>query len=89
MLHLSKPFELVLANTGLQKREEHLVTFPSRVAKTQIDYFLLRRGDKGLCTDCKVIPSESLSMKHRLLVMDLEVKGTRMKRVVHDQPKIK
>ncbi|XP_019244283.1 PREDICTED: uncharacterized protein LOC109224152 [Nicotiana attenuata] len=80
LLEFAKAFDLVLANTGFQKREDHLVTFRSRVAKTQIDYLLLRRGDKGLCTDCKVIPSECLSMQHRLLVMDLEVKGVRKKR---------
>ncbi|XP_019251049.1 PREDICTED: uncharacterized protein LOC109229962 [Nicotiana attenuata] len=61
----------------------------SRVARTQIDYLLLRRGDTGLCTNCKVIPSECLSTQHRLMVMDLEVKGARKKRPVYDQPKIK
>nr|XP_016506741.1 PREDICTED: uncharacterized protein LOC107824479 [Nicotiana tabacum] len=30
-------------------------------------------SDRGLCTDCKVIPSENLSTLHRLLVMDLEI----------------
>ncbi|XP_070045687.1 uncharacterized protein [Nicotiana tomentosiformis] len=49
LLDFAKAFNLVLANTGFQKREEHLVTFQSRVAKTQIDYLLLRRGDKCLC----------------------------------------
>ncbi|XP_016515439.1 uncharacterized protein LOC107832146 [Nicotiana tabacum] len=89
LLEFAKAFDLVLANMGFQKREDHLVTFRSRVAKAQIDYLLLRRGDKGLCTDCKVIPSECLSMQHRLLVMDLEVKGVGKKRAVYGQPKIK
>ncbi|XP_070058024.1 uncharacterized protein [Nicotiana tomentosiformis] len=67
LLEFAKAFDLVLANTGFQKREDHLVTFRSRVAKTQIDYLLLRRGDKGMCKDCKVIPRECLSTQHRLL----------------------
>ncbi|XP_070041636.1 uncharacterized protein [Nicotiana tomentosiformis] len=76
-------------NTGFHKREEQLVTFWSRVVMTQIDYPLLKKGDKGLWMDCKVIPSEFLSTHHRLLVMDLEIKGARKKRAVYVQPKIK
>ncbi|XP_070055997.1 uncharacterized protein [Nicotiana tomentosiformis] len=33
--------------------EEHLITFRGVVAKTQIDYLLLRRCDKGMCEDYK------------------------------------
>ncbi|XP_009779406.1 uncharacterized protein [Nicotiana sylvestris] len=58
LLDFANIFDLVLANKGFQKREGHLVTFQSRVAMTQIDYLLLGKGDKGLCTDYKVIPSE-------------------------------
>lgn len=79
----------MIANTGFQKREDHLIAFQSKVAKTQIDYLLLRRGGRDLCTDCKVIPSDCLSTQHRLLVMDLEVKRARKKRAVYGQPKIK
>ncbi|XP_070032254.1 uncharacterized protein [Nicotiana tomentosiformis] len=45
--------------------------------------------DKGMCTDCKVIPSENLTTQHRLLVMDLEIKRSRRKGAVCRQPKIK
>lgn len=31
---------------NLFQKEEHLVTFHSTVAKTQIDYLLLRKSDK-------------------------------------------
>ncbi|XP_019234952.1 PREDICTED: uncharacterized protein LOC109215358 [Nicotiana attenuata] len=61
VVEFAKAFDFVLANTSFKKREDHLVTFRSRVAKTQIDYLLLRRSDTGLCTDCEVIPSECLS----------------------------
>ncbi|XP_075104954.1 cationic amino acid transporter 4, vacuolar-like [Nicotiana tabacum] len=73
---------LFLSMSQLFKRDEHLVTFCSTVAKTQIDYLLLRRGDKGLCKDCKVIPSESLASQHRLLVMDVDIMMKRKKRVI-------
>jgi len=44
----------------LPKKEKNLVTFCSIVAKTQIDYLLLRKDDKGLSKDCKVMSSRIL-----------------------------
>ncbi|XP_070046580.1 uncharacterized protein [Nicotiana tomentosiformis] len=82
-------FELVIMNSMFSKREEHLVTFLSMVAKTQIDYLLLRRCDRGLCEDCKVIPSENLATQHRLLVMDVGILMKRKKRFVWGQSRIR
>ncbi|XP_009600867.1 uncharacterized protein [Nicotiana tomentosiformis] len=66
LLDFAKAFDLVIANSGFQKKEEHLVTFQSMVSRTRIDYLLHRRCDRGLCTDFKVIPSENISTQHRL-----------------------
>ncbi|WMV47915.1 hypothetical protein MTR67_041300 [Solanum verrucosum] len=74
-LDFAKAFELVIANSCFPKKENHLVTFRSPVAKTQIDYLLLRKGDRGLFKDCKVIPSENLTTQHKLLVMDRRLRG--------------
>nr|XP_009759817.1 PREDICTED: uncharacterized protein LOC104212294 [Nicotiana sylvestris] len=82
-------FDLVIANSSFPKREEHLVTFQNSMGKTQIDYLLYRKCDKGLCIDYKVIPSEHLTTLHRLLVVDLEIKRGRRKRAGCRQPKIK
>ncbi|XP_070021842.1 uncharacterized protein [Nicotiana sylvestris] len=68
LLDFAKAFDLVIANSSFMKRDEHLVTYQSSVAKTQIDYLLLRRCDRRLCKDCKVIPSDTLSTQHRLLL---------------------
>ncbi|KAG5597061.1 hypothetical protein H5410_038293 [Solanum commersonii] len=89
LLDFAKAFELVIANSCFPKKENHLVTFRSSVAKTQIDYFLLRKGDRGLCKDCKVIPSENLTTQHKLLVMDLEIKRARRKKIASGRPRIK
>ena len=35
-------YDLSIVNSYFRKREEHLVTFKSGSAKTQIDYFLMR-----------------------------------------------
>ncbi|KAG5580516.1 hypothetical protein H5410_051143 [Solanum commersonii] len=89
LLEFAKAFELVIANSCFPKKENHLVTFRSSVAKTQIDYLLLRKGDRGLVKDCKVIPSEDCTTQHKLLVMDLVIKRDRRKKIVADRPRIK
>ncbi|XP_075086307.1 uncharacterized protein LOC142169015 [Nicotiana tabacum] len=89
LLDFARAFDLVMANSSFPKKREHLVTFRSSVAETQIDYLLCRKSDKGLCTDCKVIPSKNLSTLHRLLVMDLEFTRKRRKRAIYSQHKIK
>ncbi|XP_009621598.1 uncharacterized protein [Nicotiana tomentosiformis] len=81
LLDFAKAFELVIANSMFPKMEEHLVTFQSTVAKTYTDYLLLRY-DRGLCKDCKVIPSESLATQHRLLVVDVGIPIRRKRKVV-------
>ncbi|XP_075086403.1 uncharacterized protein LOC142169095 [Nicotiana tabacum] len=81
--------EMVCGNSSFPKKREHLVIFWSSVAETQIDYLLCRKSDRGLCTDCKVIPIENLSTLHRLLVMDLEITKRRRKREMYSQHRIK
>lgn len=44
-------FELVVAILSFSKREENLVTFHSSVARTQIEYLLLRKADRVLYKD--------------------------------------
>lgn len=44
----ARAFELMKAKLYFPKKEDRLVTFRSAVAKTQIDYLLLRKDDRGL-----------------------------------------
>ncbi|XP_059292259.1 uncharacterized protein LOC132045710 [Lycium ferocissimum] len=85
LLDFASAFGLVIANSSFLK-EEYLVTFRNAVARTRIDYLLLRKDDKGVCKDCEVISSESFTTQHKLLVMDLE---TKRKKRVADRPRIK
>ncbi|XP_019263366.1 PREDICTED: craniofacial development protein 2-like [Nicotiana attenuata] len=55
----------------------------------EIDYLLLRRCDRGLCKDCKVVPGETLVTQHRLLVMDVGIMIRRKKRYARGQPRIR
>ncbi|XP_070017988.1 uncharacterized protein [Nicotiana sylvestris] len=89
LLDFTKAFELVIANSSFPKWEEHLVTFKSLVARTQNDYLLLKRCDRRLCEDCKVIPGETLATQHRLLVMDIGIMIWRKKRSVRGRPRIR
>ncbi|KAM3202500.1 hypothetical protein P3L10_030124 [Capsicum annuum] len=89
LLEFARAFGLVVVNSGFPKKDEHLITFRSAIARTQIDFLLLRKGDRALCRDCKVIPSENLSTQHRLLVMDLGIKKNRKRRSEECRPRIK
>ncbi|XP_045449635.1 craniofacial development protein 2-like [Melitaea cinxia] len=74
LLEAALAFDLAIANTFYQKREQHLVTYRSGLHSTQIDYILLRRNRLKSAKDCKVIPSESLVSQHRLLLLDLTLR---------------
>ncbi|XP_047253700.1 uncharacterized protein LOC107844401 [Capsicum annuum] len=60
LLDFVRDIGLVILNLSFLKKEDHLITFYRAIAKTQINVLLLRKGDKGLCKDCKVILSEHL-----------------------------
>ncbi|XP_047268681.1 uncharacterized protein LOC124898772 [Capsicum annuum] len=60
LLDFARDFGLVVVNSSFSKKEKHLVTFHSRLAKTQTDFLLLRKGDRAMCKDCKVILSKNL-----------------------------
>nr|XP_016437264.1 PREDICTED: uncharacterized protein LOC107763300 [Nicotiana tabacum] len=83
LLEYAKVFEMVIAYSCYSKKAEHLITFQSVVAKTQIDYLLLRKCDRVLCTDCMVMPSENLTTQHMLLIMYLEIRWTRKGRAMY------
>ena len=60
ILDFSSAFDLTIANTCFRKREEHLLTYKSGASCSQIDFFLVRKTDRKICLDCKVIPGEGL-----------------------------
>ncbi|XP_047258889.1 uncharacterized protein LOC124891123, partial [Capsicum annuum] len=49
LLDFARAFGLVVVNFSFSKKEEHLVTFRSRLVKTQIDFLLLKKGDRAMC----------------------------------------
>ncbi|XP_070039176.1 uncharacterized protein [Nicotiana tomentosiformis] len=89
LLNFAKAFGLVIVNSSFPKREGHFITFQNAVMKTQIDYLLLRRCDRGQCKYCKVIRGEILMTQHRHLVMDVGIILKRRKRSARGRPRIR
>ena len=65
--------ELVVGNTWFKKKPEHLVTYQSGNAATQIDLILYRRNFRKQVSNVKVILGEEIAPQHRLLVGDFRV----------------
>ncbi|XP_056697651.1 uncharacterized protein [Spinacia oleracea] len=57
-------------NTWFEKRDFDLVTYRSGDNTNQIDFFLVRNALRQCYTNCKVIPGESTTTQHRLVVLD-------------------
>ncbi|XP_047253741.1 craniofacial development protein 2-like [Capsicum annuum] len=89
LLDFARAFGMAVVNLSFSKKEDQLITFRSAITKTQIDFLLLRKGDRVLCKECKVILSEHLLTQHRLLVMDLSIKKCKKRRAGKGRPKIK
>ena len=89
ILDFSSAFDLTIANTCFRKREEHLITYKSGVSCSKIDFFLIRKSDRKICLDCKVIPGESLTTQHRVMMMDVRVKRKAKRRSHSGDPRIK
>jgi len=70
----------LIVNSYFKKKDEHLVTFKSGSTRTQIDYFLLRANSRRMGKDCKVIPSECLTMQHKLLVTNMVIRSPKRRK---------
>ncbi|KAH1214111.1 Craniofacial development protein 2 [Glycine max] len=89
ILEFSEALDLSIANTWFKKREEHLITYKSGGTCSQIDFFLIRKSDRKYCLNCKVIPGESLTTQHRVLVMDVRIRDRAKRRSPMVAPRIK
>ena len=65
--------ELVVGNKWFKKKPEHLVTYQSGNAATQIDFILYWRSFRKQVSNVKVILGEECASQHRLLVGDFRV----------------
>ncbi|VFQ72575.1 unnamed protein product, partial [Cuscuta campestris] len=89
LLEFARASDFVVANSCFPKRDDHLATFVSGVGTTQIDYLFLRRCDRVLCKDAKVIPSENVTTQHKLLVMDVMIRWEKHRRALSGNTQIR
>ncbi|KAK6756670.1 hypothetical protein RB195_014848 [Necator americanus] len=81
--------DLIIANTQYQKRKSHLITYTSGGRKTQIDFWMLRRRDRRLLQDSKVIPTDHVAAQHHLLIIDLKISRPRKRHPRTETQRIK
>ena len=76
--------DMIVANTFFKKRDSHLVTYKSGSesgsAKTQVDYCLVRKGQRKLLKDIKVVPSEECITQHKPVICNLKIKKVKSNR---------
>ncbi|KAK6749186.1 hypothetical protein RB195_001656 [Necator americanus] len=81
--------DLIIANTQYRKRKSHLITYTSGSRETQIDFWMLRRRDRRLLQDSKVIPTDHVAAQHHLLIMDLKISRPRKRHPRTETQRIK
>ncbi|XP_042504708.1 uncharacterized protein LOC122081598 [Macadamia integrifolia] len=89
MLDFATSYDFCIAKTFFEKREEHLITYKSGQHTSQIDFFFMRRSDRMLCKDYKVIPRESPTSQHQLVILDVYLRKRKCKKIQQIFPKIK
>ncbi|XP_071740545.1 uncharacterized protein [Rutidosis leptorrhynchoides] len=75
ILEFAIAHELVVANSFFRKRDAQLATFHSGGRRTQIDFFLLRKGELRTCRDCKNLHGAKAETFRATLTDRLSVEG--------------
>ena len=58
--------DMAVGKTLLKKRVSHLVTYDSGLSKTQLDYCLVRRGQRKFLKDIKVLCREEYHITYAI-----------------------
>jgi len=77
ILEFGDAMEMVVCNTLFKKEDKKLVTYESGGVSSTIDYLLMRKCDKRMVTNVKVIAGEEVVSQHRLLIGDYKIEGMR------------
>ena len=59
---------MVMSNTLFKKEYPKLITYESGDNRSMIDYLMVRKTDRCLVKDVKVIPSEECVPQHRMAI---------------------
>ena len=89
LLEVAEAADMTTLSTMFKKRRNHLITYKSGGNETQFDYIMVRKADRKLVMDCKVIHGEPVVTQHRLLIVDLRMKVEKKRRKEERKRKIK
>ena len=89
LLEMAQALDLTIVNTCFVKKKEHLITYRSGPYSSQIDFIMMRQGDRKFIRDCKVIPGEPVSKQHRLLVVVMDIRGKKEDKKRRLKPRIR
>lgn len=89
IMEFSSVFDLTTDNTWFRKTDDHLMTYKSGVTYSKINFFLIHKFDWKICLDCNVISGKSLTIQHRVLVMDVRINRKAKRRSHMGVPHIK
>src|SRR5260221_7834353 len=71
ILEFGDAMDLVVCNTMFKKEESKLVTYESGGTRSTIDHLLMRRQDRGMMRNVKVISGEECVSQHVWLLETL------------------
>ena len=74
ILEFADALNFAVANTWFKKEEKRLITYESGGCRTVVDYILVRKCERKMIRDVKVIHSEPCIPQHKLLICVMELK---------------
>ena len=79
---------MVVCNTFFNKEDSKLITYQSGDNRSMIDYLMVRKTDRCLLKDVKIISSEECVLQHRMVICRLVIpKKPQKKKMVKFVPK--
>jgi hypothetical protein len=73
LLEFADAMGLVVCNTWFTKKDSQKVTYESGGSKTQVDYVLVRKGERPLVSNVTVTQSEACIPQHKLVICEMKL----------------
>ena len=86
LLEFADALDFAIVNTWFKKEVRKMITYETKVCKTVIDFFLIRKSERKLVRDVKVVHEECIT-QHKLpiCVLDLKEKLVRSKVEIYEK----
>ena len=73
LLEFADALDFAVVNTWFKKEVRKMITYETKACKTVIDFFLIRKSERKLVRDVKVVHEECIT-QHKLLICVLDLK---------------